>query len=88
MVESQRHLTVSGQFLGTLAYASPEQCEDKGIDSRSDLYSLGVVLYECVSGRLPYEHTTSAALIRDILLSDPIPIRSLAPLDRGRGLAS
>ncbi len=54
--ESKKHtqLTVEGTFLGTYRYASPEQCRGASVDSRTDIYSLGVVLYEAISGNNPY----------------------------------
>jgi serine/threonine protein kinase len=56
-------VTAKKAFLGTPAYAPPEQCENKELDARSDLYSLGVTLYECLSGRLPYQADSAAGLI-------------------------
>ena len=50
-------LTGSNRALGTPAYMSPEQCRGQDIDGRSDLYALGVILYRCVTGAVPYDHT-------------------------------
>jgi serine/threonine-protein kinase len=49
------HATVEGTFLGTPAYASPEQAAGKQVDHRTDLYSIGIILFELVHGRLPFE---------------------------------
>ncbi|RMG13758.1 MAG: serine/threonine protein kinase, partial [Planctomycetota bacterium] len=67
-----QRITTSGVFLGTPQYASPEQCNAEELTERSDLYSLGVVLYELVSGRPPYEAPTPLALFKKIL-TDPVP---------------
>jgi len=56
-------LTVAGQFLATPRYMSPEQCLGRAVDARSDLYSLGAVLYEMITGRKIYDGANSAEVI-------------------------
>jgi serine/threonine protein kinase/Tfp pilus assembly protein PilF len=64
--------TVSGLTIGTPTYMSPEQCSGEPGDARSDLYSLGVVLYECLTGQVPFQgETTVAVLLKH--LNEPIP---------------
>jgi Tol biopolymer transport system component/tRNA A-37 threonylcarbamoyl transferase component Bud32 len=79
MVESSSQLTKSGVGVGTPAYMSPEQGQGIRVDARSDLYSLGVVLYEMLTGRVPYEaETPMAVVLKHITAPLPMP-RSLNP---------
>ncbi len=73
--------TITMSFIGTPAYASPEQLVpgDKKIDRRTDIYSLGVCLYRCLAGQLPFEIKLSAESIERFLRSEAPPLRSLRP---------
>ena len=74
------HLTQSGTTLGTPAYMSPEQCQGLELDGRSDLYALGVLLYELLTNRLPYQFKTLAEAIATHMRGEmPPPVRELRP---------
>jgi hypothetical protein len=68
---SSAALTKTGYFLGTFEYAAPEQLEGKPIDGRTDLYALGCVLYECLSGEAPFKAHTEASIIHAHLVEPP-----------------
>jgi len=73
----QIRLTREGTTVGTVAYMSPEQAKGEAVDERSDIWSLGVVLYEMLSGRLPFEGEYEQSLIRSILHHEPEPIAGI-----------
>jgi serine/threonine protein kinase/predicted ATPase len=73
------HITKTGVAVGTLQYMSPEQAKGKQIDHRTDIWSVGVLLYEMLTGHLPFSSTTSIGLIQSIINDEPIPIRSFEP---------
>jgi CheY-like chemotaxis protein len=81
LAERTSTLTEAGLVVGTPAYMPPEQLLSETVDARSDLYAVGVVLFECVTGRLPFEATTPVALIAKLLSQEPV-----APLEITPGL--
>ena len=72
-------LTRSGSVIGTPQYLSPEQVRGEELDGRSDLFSLGVVLYELLAGRRPFAGDTMTTLIYQILSREPEPIAAVVP---------
>ncbi|HXG57647.1 MAG TPA: protein kinase, partial [Thermoanaerobaculia bacterium] len=73
-------LTEEGTILGTFHYMAPEILEGLDADPRSDIFSLGAVLYEMVTGRHAFEGKTKASLIASVITADPRPIADLQPL--------
>jgi serine/threonine protein kinase len=70
---TQMQMTQQGDMLGTPQYMAPEQIRAEPIDGRTDVYALGCMLYEMVTGRLPYEATTVLALLSKHLIEQPVP---------------
>src|SRR5262249_48647395 len=64
MATAENRLTKTGSVVGTIAYLSPEQLSGKAIDVRSDIYSLGIVLYECLVGKPPFSGEIQSVLYR------------------------
>jgi len=72
-------LTKTGFVLGTPVYMSPEQLLGERLDPRSDIYSLAIIVYEMLSGRLPFDGENPQAVMMKRILSDPIRLRDVAP---------
>jgi serine/threonine protein kinase/Tol biopolymer transport system component len=80
IVTPQHPLTTEGMVVGTFQYMSPEQVEGREADARSDIFALGAVLYEMVTGKRAFEGKTTASTIGAILAAEPPPISSVQPL--------
>jgi serine/threonine protein kinase/Tfp pilus assembly protein PilF len=71
--------TEPGIVMGTAAYMSPEQARGKDVDARTDIFSLGAVIYEMLSGRAPFAGETAADIIGALIHKEPQPLSTLAP---------
>ena len=75
-----RDVTAQGVIVGTVAYMAPEQLEGRQADPRTDIFALGVVLYEMLTGRKAFVGTSHATLISAILTTEPPPISAVQPI--------
>ena len=73
-IRGTERLTRDGSTLGTVGYMSPEQIQNKDTDRRSDIFSLGVVLYELISGQAPFKGDSEAATLNSVLTATPEPL--------------
>ncbi len=72
-------MTRAGTLIGTPAYMSPEQCAQQPVDTRSDIYTCGLLLFQMVSGRLPFDGPSPLHIATKHIHEDPPPLRSLVP---------
>jgi hypothetical protein len=72
-------MTLPGTVVGTIPYMAPEQLEGRPVDARTDLFALGIILYECAAGRHPFSASTALATSARIVGADPTPIAELRP---------
>ena len=79
LMNENQNLTMSGFIIGTAAYMAPEQAAGRPVDARTDLYSLGVVLYEMLTGRVPFDSDTPMAVLTKHVYEAPPPPRQINP---------
>jgi eukaryotic-like serine/threonine-protein kinase len=77
--EGGKRLTKTGMIFGTPQYMSPEQAAGSGVDARTDIYSLGIIMYELLCGHVPFEADTFMGVLTKHLYEEPIPPRRLVP---------
>ena len=77
--QSTRQLTGEGRIVGTVAYMSPEQAEGKEVDHRTDIFSLGVMLYQMATGQLPFRGDTAMSVLSAVLKENPRSASDLNP---------
>ncbi|MGH9204916.1 MAG: serine/threonine protein kinase, partial [Vicinamibacterales bacterium] len=75
--------TVPGVLMGTLAYMSPEQARSQAVDHRSDLFSLGVLLYEMLTGSRPFSGSSVVDMLISLVNTDPPPVSRVSGVSRG-----
>ena len=74
-----RHLTHAGMVVGTVGYMSPEQVRAQPVDHRSDLFSLGIVVHEMLSGSTPFHRSSAVETLNAIIHDDPPPLQDVPP---------
>ncbi|HEY9784950.1 MAG TPA: protein kinase [Candidatus Obscuribacterales bacterium] len=74
LVQGSKRLTKTGKMVGTPEYIAPEQLKDKPIDIRTDLYAVGIILFEILTGRVPFEGESAEAILMKHLLEPPPPL--------------
>jgi serine/threonine protein kinase len=70
-------VTMEGKIVGTVGYMSPEQAEGKAVDHRSDIFSLGILLYEMITGRQPFRGDTRMSVLSSIIKDEPQPVTAI-----------
>lgn len=79
VVTSNSLMTAPGRVMGTVRYMSPEQARALDVDYRTDIFSLGILLYEMIAGRLPFDGETNSDVMASILTAEPTPLNKIVP---------
>jgi serine/threonine-protein kinase len=79
LVQGSKRLTKTGRMVGTPEYIAPEQLKDRPIDIRTDLYGIGVMMFEMLTGHVPFDGESAEAILMKHLLEDPPPMSEVKP---------
>jgi len=79
MVQGAKRLTKTGRMVGTPEYIAPEQLKDKPIDIRTDLYAVGIMIFEMLTGRVPFDGESAESILMKHLLEEPPPMSTIRP---------
>jgi tRNA A-37 threonylcarbamoyl transferase component Bud32 len=79
MVQGAKRLTKTGRMVGTPEYIAPEQLKDKPIDIRTDLYAVGIMIFEMLTGRVPFDGESAESILMKHLLEEPPPMVTIRP---------
>lgn len=79
LVHGSKRLTKTGRMVGTPEYIAPEQLKDRPIDIRTDLYAMGIMMFEMLTGKVPFEGESAESILMKHLLEEPPPISEVRP---------
>jgi serine/threonine-protein kinase len=79
MIQGAKRLTKTGRMVGTPEYIAPEQLKDKPIDIRTDLYAVGIMIFEMLTGRVPFDGESAESILMKHLLEEPVPMATIRP---------
>lgn len=79
MIQGAKRLTKTGRMVGTPEYIAPEQLKDKPIDIRTDLYAVGIMIFEMLTGRVPFDGESAESILMKHLLEEPPPMATIRP---------